>query len=294
MSYPSVEISTDMHFDNIWVQVNGVMRKATGVFIEWDRLQDYLMMDDNYSHLIDELQDALAYSLYIEKDSDVRSLRPMRYALYPGLLNPDGKPGAWYFKGSDENEHLTMLASDHKTHKIVACTHFIAFKAHRKLLHKTALNIETIVSEQVERGVATGVQKAIAEGTATLKEIQSEKAQLQAQLKRLEIAEQKAIERDAAKAARQAQPRTTAGYVYVLRQVNGTHYKIGHTSNPDKRKHTFDVKLPFAVEFDVLIATDDRYQLERDLHTRYADKRVNGEWFNLSDDDLEDLRGLTQ
>lgn len=97
---------------------------------------------------------------------------------------------------------------------------------------------------------------------------------------------------DSSLAEEQKQLTKRNGYVYVLRQVNGIHYKIGHTNNPTKRKNTFNVKLPFPVEFDVLIKTDDRYSLERQLHQQFADKRVNGEWFALDVDDLEAIRGI--
>lgn len=83
-----------------------------------------------------------------------------------------------------------------------------------------------------------------------------------------------------------------SGYVYLLKEVNGAHYKIGQTSNPEQRKQNFDVKLPFAVEFEVLIETNNRYELERQLHQRFAHKREKGEWFKLSPEDVEYIQKL--
>ena len=292
MNYPTVELKSSMDFDNIRIGVNGVTRTATGVSIQWERLEEYLLTDD-YSNFIAELNDALAASDYYYQDEwKSYAGAPMRYALYPGLLNPDGKPGKWHFKGSDKKEHLTFLSFDPKTYKTVACTHYITYKAHKRLVREALLDIENLVKEQVERGVSEGIARAIADGTATLKQVQDEKQRLEEQLRQLDAAEQRIKAREAVEAQRQREKaerkanKTTAGYVYVLKQVGGTHYKIGHTSNPDKRKHTFDVKLPFAVEFDILLKTDDRYTLEAQLHAHFAAKRVQGEWFALDDNDL--------
>lgn len=82
-----------------------------------------------------------------------------------------------------------------------------------------------------------------------------------------------------------------AGYVYLLRAHSGL-YKIGFTKNPDHRIETFSVKLPFEVEFEALINTDNMHQLERGLHVMFDDKRVNGEWFNLSPEDVAYIKSL--
>lgn len=83
------------------------------------------------------------------------------------------------------------------------------------------------------------------------------------------------------------------GYVYVLAAIHDpTIFKIGRTNNPKDRLRTFSVKLPFDVEYLHTIQTDDMYALESKLHRRFASKRVNGEWFKLSADDLEFLKGM--
>lgn len=82
------------------------------------------------------------------------------------------------------------------------------------------------------------------------------------------------------------------GYVYVLKEINGKHYKIGHTKNPNSRMQTFKTKLPFKIEFDILIETEDMYALEKKLHKQYSKKRIEGEWFALSQVDLDTIRKL--
>lgn len=88
-------------------------------------------------------------------------------------------------------------------------------------------------------------------------------------------------------------PPKALGYVYLLQSPTGA-YKIGRTKNPKSRLKTFEVKLPFEVEFTALIQTRDMYQLEIDLHTKYASKKIKGEWFRLEQEDVDYIKGLAQ
>lgn len=83
------------------------------------------------------------------------------------------------------------------------------------------------------------------------------------------------------------------GYVYVVKSDRGF-YKIGRTINPENRRRTFEVKLPFEVEYLALIKAFDMVELEKLLHRRFSKKRVNGEWFMLDEDDIVFLRKLEQ
>lgn len=82
-----------------------------------------------------------------------------------------------------------------------------------------------------------------------------------------------------------------SGYVYLLKSPTG-YWKIGRTKNPDDRRRTFNVKLPFEVEFEALIACEDMYVTEGDLHAFFRNFRVNGEWFKLSDKVVEQIKQL--
>lgn len=90
---------------------------------------------------------------------------------------------------------------------------------------------------------------------------------------------------------RQQKNGSKPGYVYLIRAESG-YFKIGRTVNPDDRMKTFGVKLPFEVKFECVVNAENMIQLERDLHERFADKRINGEWFNLNDADVEYIKGL--
>lgn len=93
------------------------------------------------------------------------------------------------------------------------------------------------------------------------------------------------------KQAKQSSSKTTNGFVYLIQSPTG-YYKIGRTKDPNDRIATFSVKLPFEVEYVCVIQTSDMYSLETILHNRYAKQRVNGEWFQLTPEDVEYIKGL--
>lgn len=80
-----------------------------------------------------------------------------------------------------------------------------------------------------------------------------------------------------------------SGYVYVVKSPTG-YYKIGRTKSPEDRLKTFEVKLPFEVEYVHLISTSDMVSTESDIHKYFAAKRTNGEWFALDEQDLAILQ----
>ena len=60
----------------------------------------------------------------------------------------------------------------------------------------------------------------------------------------------------------------------------------------DNRIKTFGVLLPFEVEYQHLIPCDGYTQAEQVLHQRYNSKRGNGEWFALSDKEVEEIEDI--
>ena len=83
------------------------------------------------------------------------------------------------------------------------------------------------------------------------------------------------------------QPRPTVvacGYVYLLR--SGTHYKIGKTRDLESRIDQIRLQLPWPVEVVHKIETDDPDGIETYWHKRFSEKRENGEWFDLTSDDV--------
>lgn len=85
------------------------------------------------------------------------------------------------------------------------------------------------------------------------------------------------------------------GYVYVIYSSTG-HYKIGYSINPDERLKSFirgfGVKIPVELRIEHRIQTNNMRLLENALHQRFANKHINGEWFQLDENDLMYLRTL--
>lgn len=81
-----------------------------------------------------------------------------------------------------------------------------------------------------------------------------------------------------------APKRSNPGYVYLL-HGNG-HYKIGKTKSISRRFREVGLKLPFPVEIEDYIRCDDMDSVEAEWHSRFKDKRLHGEWFNLSAEDV--------
>lgn len=84
-------------------------------------------------------------------------------------------------------------------------------------------------------------------------------------------------------------PARRPGYVYVLRSDNGK-FKIGKTGDPKNRFKTLGIQLPYKLETVMCLSVDDMDDTESFLHLKYANQRLNGEWFELSNSDIEEIR----
>jgi hypothetical protein len=81
------------------------------------------------------------------------------------------------------------------------------------------------------------------------------------------------------------------GYVYLMADSAGL-YKIGHSKDPSTRlKNVTSRANP--VTLICQIASDNAVYLEYELHERFHDERVSGEWFALTPDCVDYIKSLS-
>lgn len=76
-----------------------------------------------------------------------------------------------------------------------------------------------------------------------------------------------------------------AGFVYLLK--SGRYYKIGRSNSVGRREYELRIALPEKPRTIHKIATDDPAGIEQYWHSRFSAKRKDGEWFDLSPDDIQ-------
>jgi len=78
------------------------------------------------------------------------------------------------------------------------------------------------------------------------------------------------------------------GYVYLMKA--GRFYKIGRTNALGRRERELAIQLPEAAKVIHSVKTDDPVGIEEYWHRRFQDRRKNGEWFELTAQDLAAFR----
>lgn len=84
------------------------------------------------------------------------------------------------------------------------------------------------------------------------------------------------------KTPRQARPT----FIYLMRDERSGCIKIGRAKNPTERERTLQSENPHVA---MLLSMPADANLERELHQRYGEFRVRGEWFRLSQSQIEEI-----
>ena len=77
-----------------------------------------------------------------------------------------------------------------------------------------------------------------------------------------------------------------AGQVYLLKAENGL-YKIGFSRKLDERMHAIKKAIPMKLELVYHHYRRFGQEAELELHRFFTNKRVQGEWFTLDDEDVQ-------
>ena len=83
-----------------------------------------------------------------------------------------------------------------------------------------------------------------------------------------------------------------AGVVYLLKA--GEHFKIGKSIKFDKRLEQIKLLLPYAVEVVHVIRAAHVSQAEAHWHRRFAALRRNGEWFLLTEAEVNEFKRVSE
>jgi hypothetical protein len=83
------------------------------------------------------------------------------------------------------------------------------------------------------------------------------------------------------------------GWVYLIQSSIGI--KIGKSKDPNTRLKSIPFNYPHIEgQFTLIhqILTNDTRMFERDLHQRYKESRIEGEWYDLTEDDIAVLKSV--
>lgn len=76
--------------------------------------------------------------------------------------------------------------------------------------------------------------------------------------------------------------------VYLMIDHNTGYYKIGRSKNPQKRENTLQSEKP---TIELLFSSDELpIDIEKLIHNEFSNKRVRGEWFDLTEEDVDYIK----
>lgn len=84
---------------------------------------------------------------------------------------------------------------------------------------------------------------------------------------------------------------STEGFIYVIKSAK-SRYKIGRARNVEHRLDCLQSGTPEKLKLILKVKTSNSCVLEKLCHRKFADKRIRGEWFKLTINDLKWLKNL--
>ena len=86
--------------------------------------------------------------------------------------------------------------------------------------------------------------------------------------------------------------KSTECYVYLMKDTANGRYKIGMSKKPEYRERTLQSEKPeiTLICSKMYSSRDEARKIEKELHQRFKNNRIRGEWFNLSDSEVKNVR----
>lgn len=82
------------------------------------------------------------------------------------------------------------------------------------------------------------------------------------------------------------------GFIYIFECNN--RYKIGKSKDPSERIKSVRTVSPYPVKLILQTKVNDQDKTEKMLHVMFNNKKINGEWFNLTDIDITTIQTALQ
>ena len=76
-------------------------------------------------------------------------------------------------------------------------------------------------------------------------------------------------------------------FLYVMIDKNTGYYKIGRSKNPEARERTLQSEKP---TIEMIFSAESKISDEKVLHELFKNKRIRGEWFDLSGSDINKIK----
>jgi hypothetical protein len=81
-----------------------------------------------------------------------------------------------------------------------------------------------------------------------------------------------------------------AGFVYILQMEGHDYYKIGRTTDINRRVCEIKPQMPGRLTLLLAHRVRNAWVMEANLHRDFSGRRMNGEWFNLNSSEIERIR----
>ena len=101
----------------------------------------------------------------------------------------------------------------------------------------------------------------------------------------IELCTHRSLSKPKTGAGNSAESKVLTGFVYLMK--SGRHYKIGRTISVGSRQRQLAIKIPVRPKTIHGIERDDPVGVEAYWHNRFSNKRGEGEWFDLSPEDVK-------